>query len=118
MFDGKKTMEVKAKYKYARIAPKKARDLARSIQGKSVEEALKLTQFSERKAAGLIGKTLKSALANAENNTEMSVENLFVKEAVIDDGPRLKRFWTGARGMYKPVKKRMSHVQITLAERA
>ena len=111
-------MEVRAIYKYARIAPKKARDLVRQIQGKPVADALKITQFSERKATHLVGKTLRSAIANAENNTDLSVDNLIVKEAVIEEGPMFKRFWYGARGMYKPVKKRTSHVRIVLSEKA
>ena len=111
-------MDVTATYKYARIPPKKARDLARQIQGKPVGEALNITNFSERKAAQLIGKTLKSAIANAENNAELDVDDLVVKLAVIEDGPRLKRFWSGARGMYKPVKHRCAHVRIILSDNA
>lgn len=109
-------MEVKSIYKYARISPKKARDLARSIQGKPVAEALSLTEFNERKAAKLIGKTLKAAIANAENNAELDVETLKVKSAVIDDGPMMGRFRAGARGMYKPYQKKMSHVKIVLSD--
>ena len=111
-------MEVKAVTKYVRLSPKKARDFARTIQGKPVSQALALTQFSERKAAVLIGKTLKSAMANAENNAGLDVDDLVVKEAVIEDGPTMRRFWCGARGMAKKIAKRTSHVRIVLSDEA
>lgn len=109
-------MEVKAITKFARISPSKARDLARRVQGLPVEKALEITQFSARKAAKLIGKTMKSAIANAENNEDLSVENLRVKEAVIDEGPRLKRFWPRARGSVSRIKKRMCHIKVVLTD--
>jgi len=109
-------MDVKATSKYVRISSRKARNLARAIQGLRVSEALKVLDFSERKAAFLIGRTLKSAVANAENNAKLSAENLWVKEAVVADGPALKRYWHRARGMASPIKKRTSHVQITLTD--
>jgi large subunit ribosomal protein L22 len=109
-------MEVQATTKYVRISPSKARDLAREIQGLTVPEALRVTQFSERKAAFQIGKTLKSAIANAENNNNLSAESLVVQEAVIEDGPTLKRYWPRARGMVSPIKKRTSHIKITLTD--
>ena len=109
-------MDVKAVTKYVRISPSKARDLAREIQGLPVQDALNITQFSERKAAFHVGKTLKSAIANAENNAELSAEDLWVREAVIEEGPTLKRFWPRARGMVSPIKKRTSHIKITLTD--
>ena len=109
-------MEVKAITKYVRISPSKARDMARAIQGLPVLEALKLTQFSERKAAFQIRKTLKSAIANAENNNNLSADTLTVREAVIEEGPTLKRWWPRARGMVSPIKKRTSHIKITLTD--
>jgi len=108
-------MEVKSLTKFARIAPRKAHDLARAIQGKSVQQALQITQFSERKAATLIGKTLKSAVANAENNHELDVDEMVVRLAVIEEGPRMKRGFYGARGMHKRINKRTSHIRIVLA---
>lgn len=108
-------MEVKALTKFARISPKKAHDIARAIQGKSVQEALRITNFSDRKAASMIGKTLKSAIANAENNHELDVDEMVVRLAVVEEGPRMRRGFYGARGMYKPVAKRTSHIRIVLA---
>ena len=109
-------MDVTATAKFVRMSPSKARDLARELQGLPVAEALKITQFSARKAAPLIGKTLKSAIANAENNAELSVDDLTVKEAVINEGPRMRRFWARARGGVSPVRKRMSHIRIVLTD--
>jgi large subunit ribosomal protein L22 len=109
-------MEVKAVTRFIRMSPSKARDLARAIQGKSVAEALKVTEFSERKAAREIGKTLKSAIANAENNASLSADNLFVKRALVEDGPRLKRYWPRARGSASPILKKLSHVRIVLTD--
>jgi len=111
-------MEVTATTKFVRISPRKARDLARAISGKPVSEALMLVASSRRKAAVEIGKTLKSAVANAENNSGLTVEKLVVREAVVEDGPRLKRWRPRARGMASVILKRMSHIRITLTDGA
>ena len=74
-------MEVKSTYKFARVSAKKARDVARAIQGLSVESALDTLNFTPKKSAFLIGKTLKSAVANAENNHDLDADDLMVKEA-------------------------------------
>lgn len=110
-------MEVQAISKFVRLSPTKARDIARAIQGLPVPRAVSLTQQSDRKAARLLGKTLNSAIANAENNAGLSADELIVKTAVVDNGPTMKRFRAGARGMYKPIKKRMSHIKIVLSEK-
>jgi large subunit ribosomal protein L22 len=109
-------MEVTAVTKFARLSALKARDFAREVQGLPVAEALKLTQFSPRKGAALIGKTLKSALANAQHNAELAVDTLRVKTAVVEEGPGMKRFWPRARGGVRPVRKRMCHVRIVLSD--
>jgi large subunit ribosomal protein L22 len=109
-------MEVTATTKFVRLSPKRARDLARQIQGKPVGEALRTVDFNQRKAAKLMGKTLKSAIANAENNASLSADRLVVKEAVVEDGPILRRFWPRARGMVSPIRHRMSHIRITLSD--
>ena len=109
-------MEVMAIAKDVRMSPSKARDLARAIQGRSVSEALKITEFSERKAAFHLGKTLKSAIANAENNFELSADDLVVKEAVVDMGHTLKRWQTKARGSAGRILKRSSHIKIVLTD--
>ena len=109
-------MEVQAISKFVRVSPTKARDLARAIQGLPVARAVEIAKHSERKGASLIGKTLHSAIANAENNAGLAVEQLFVKMAVVDQGPTMKRFRAGARGMYKPYRRRMSHIKIVLSD--
>ena len=100
------------------MSPSKARDLAREIAGKTVAEALRITSLNRRKAALLIGKTLKSAVANAENNHQLSADDLVVRSAVVDQGPTLRRFWPRARGMASPIQKRTSHITIVLADRS
>ncbi len=109
-------MEVTSISRYVRISPKKAREVARVIQGLPVSSALDVLNFTPRKAAVLIGKTLKTAIADAENNFELAADNLVVKEAVIGAGPTLRRFMPRARGSASPIRKRSSHIQITLAE--
>ena len=109
-------MEVKSLYKYARVSPLKARDVAREIQGLPVSAALDILNFTPRKAAFLIGKTLKSAIANAENNHELDIESLVVKEATATDGPSFRRFKARARGSGAPIKRRTSHLQIILTD--
>jgi large subunit ribosomal protein L22 len=109
-------MEVKAITKYVRISPLKARDVARNIQGLPVSKALDMLTFTPRKAALLVGKTLKSAIANAENNHDLAVDSLVIKEAVIGAGPTLKRWKPRARGGASPIKKRTSHIFITVSD--
>ena len=84
-------MEVRSTYKYARISPFKAREVTREIQGLPVSAALDLLAFTPKKAAFLINKTLKSAIANAENNANLKPDGLVVKEAVVGEGPTFKR---------------------------
>jgi large subunit ribosomal protein L22 len=109
-------MEVRAIHKYAKISAKKARDVAREIQGLPVSDALDTLTYTPKKAALLIGKTLKSAVANAENNHDMVAETMMVKEAHVTDGPMQRRFKPRARGSAAAIRKRTSHIYITLAE--
>jgi len=73
-------------------------------------------EFSERKAALLIHRALKAAIADAENTAKLSADDLRVKEAVIQEGPAFKRFWSRARGMVSRIRKRTSHIRITLTD--
>ena len=109
-------MEVRSIYKSARVSPKKARDVAREIQGLPVSDAIDALNFTPRKAAFLINKTLKSAVANAENNHELAADNLVVKEAHVTDGPTFKRFKPRARGSASAIRKRTSHIAIILTD--
>lgn len=109
-------MDIVATSRYVRLSPKKARDFARELQGRTVPVALSLAQFSDRKAAASLGKTLKSAIANAENNHKLAAEDLVVKEAVVEEGPRLKRWMAVSRGSAHPIQRRLSHVRIVLSD--
>ncbi|MCF7790835.1 MAG: 50S ribosomal protein L22 [Victivallales bacterium] len=108
-------MEVVAVTKFVRISPEKARHVARLLQGKNVADALGVVDLSPRKAAGLIGKTLRSAIANAENNHDLDKESLYVKEALVGAGPIMKRFRPKARGMAGRILKRTSNFRIVLS---
>jgi large subunit ribosomal protein L22 len=109
-------MEVRSIHKYARISPFKVREVTREIQGLPVSAALDLLAFTPKKAAFLIGKTLKSAIANAENNANLKSDGLVVKEAVVGEGPTLKRIMARARGSASPILKRTSHIRIVLSD--
>ena len=111
-------MDVTSTYKFARISARKARDVAREIQGLPVSAALDLLNFTPRKGADLFNKTMKAALADAENNFELSVEGLFVKSAVVGEGPTFKRFKPRARGSASAFLKRTSHITVVLSDDA
>ncbi|MEM1295798.1 MAG: 50S ribosomal protein L22 [Verrucomicrobiota bacterium] len=108
-------MEVKATYKFARISPLKARDVAREVTGMPVSAALDVIRFTPKKAAFLIGKTLKSAMANAENNFDLAADDLVVKSATVTEGPVFKRWKPRARGGAAPIRKRTSHINVILS---
>jgi len=109
-------MEVRSTYKYARISPFKAREVTREIQGLPVSAALDLLTFTPKKAAFLISKTLKSAIANAENNANLKPDGLVVKEAIVGEGPTVKRIMARARGSASRILKRTSHIRIVLSD--
>ena len=109
-------MQVSSTYRYAKISPFKAREVTRAIQGLPVSAALDLVAFSPKKAAFLINKTLKSAVANAENNANLRVDGLVVKEAIVGEGPTMKRMMTRARGSGSRILKRSSHIRIILTD--
>ena len=109
-------MEIRAIYKYARVSPFKVREVTREIQGLPVSAALDLLAFTPRKAAFLIGKTLKSAIANAENNANLKPDGLVVKEAIVGEGPTMKRLMARARGSGARILKRTSHIRIVLSD--
>lgn len=108
-------MEVKAIYRYARISPQKAREVTREIQGMDVNNALAILNYTPKKAALLIGKTLQSAIANATHNHSLDEETLFVKSVTATTGPSLKRIMPRARGSASPIKKRMAHITVVVA---
>jgi large subunit ribosomal protein L22 len=107
--------EVKATAKYVRMAPRKVRMVVDQIRNKSVDKALEVLQFSSRAAAEPVAKTLRSAVANAENNNGMRADNLVVKYAYVDEGPTLKRIRPRAKGSASRINKRTSHITIVVA---
>jgi len=114
--------EAHATMRGTRQSPYKMRLVIDQIRGKDVNEALALLTFSKKHAAKQISKTLKSAVANAEQaarstNAALDVDALYVKRAVINEGPKLKRFMPAAQGRATPIQKRTSHVEIVVAER-
>ncbi len=114
--------EARAFQRGTRQSPYKMRLVIDQIRGKDVNEALALLKFSKKHAARQISKTLKSAVANAEQaarstNANLDVDVLYVKHAIINEGPKLKRFMPAAQGRATPIQKRTSHVEIVVAER-
>lgn len=109
-------MQVKSIHRFAKISAFKAREVTRAIQGLPATDALDLLRFTPKKAAGLILKTLRSAIANAENNNSLNAADLVVKEAVVGEGPTLNRFQPKARGSAGPIRKRTSHIRVVLTD--
>ncbi len=109
-------MEVFAKHRYARISPQKARLVVDQIRGQSVEQALTLLTFSNKKAAGLVQKVLESAIANAEHNEGADIDELTVSKAFVDEGPTMKRIQARAKGRANRILKRSSHITVTVSD--
>ncbi|HHT48335.1 MAG TPA: 50S ribosomal protein L22 [Firmicutes bacterium] len=110
-------MEAKAVARFVRIAPRKVRQVANEIKGKGVDEALEILQFTPRAAAEVLRKVLHSAVANAENNLELDRNSLVVANALVDQGPTLKRFRPRAQGRAAGIRKRTSHITIIVEEK-
>jgi len=109
-------MEAIAKTKYIHFSPYRARQIVDLIRGKTAEEALEIVNFSNKKAATVVGKTLRSAMANAQTNHSMNLEALFVSKAFVDIGPSWRRFTPRAMGRATPITKPTSHITIILKE--
>lgn len=109
-------MQARAIAKWIRISPVKARLLTKQIQGKPVDEALRVTRFARVRAAVPVRKCLESAVANAEHNYDMNVDALWVKEARVDKGPFLKRLRPGSRGKVSIRQRRTSHITIVVCD--
>ncbi|MES0975599.1 50S ribosomal protein L22 [Vibrio cholerae] len=103
-------MEAIAKHNFARISPQKARLVADQIRGKSVDQALELLTFSNKKAAELVKKVLESAIANAEHNEGADIDDLRVAKIFVDEGPVMKRIMPRAKGRADRILKRSSHI--------
>ncbi|MCK4389627.1 MAG: 50S ribosomal protein L22 [Desulfobacterales bacterium] len=109
-------MEVKAVGKYVRISPVKVRKAARVVKGKRVEDALNVLGFIPQRSAKILGKIIRSAVANADQTPDMEVDNLSIANIVVNQGPSLKRFRPRAMGRATRILKRTSHITVVLAE--
>ena len=109
-------MEVIALTRNARMSAAKGRPLARECQGLPVAAALQIGEFSPKKAAQILKKTILSAAANAKNNNGLDVATLTVKLCVFDESVRVRRFWPTARGSAHPIARRLCHCKVVLTD--
>lgn len=109
--------EVMAVEKYIRMSPRKIRLVADLVRGKGVDQAMALLKLTPKAAAREVEKAINSAASNATQNFGLERGGLFVSSIRADEGPTLKRFKAGARGRYKPIMKRSSHITVGVAER-
>ncbi len=117
------TREFRAEARFQRVSPQKARLVLDLIKGRGVEEALNTVAFTKKAVAPLVEKVLRSAVQNAnhlsqEQNLDVDLDNLYVKSAVANDGPRMKRIRPAPMGRAYRYQRRLSHIVIAVAERA
>lgn len=108
-------MEVKAVYRNARISAKKMRDVAAAVQGMPVSQAIDVLSYSPKKGAFIINKTIKAAVANAENNNGLDADELVLKSVRVDEGPTARRTMPRARGSANVIRKRTAHITVIVA---
>ena len=109
-------METTATHRFARLSAQKGRLVADQVRGLPVERAVDVLNFSKKKAAGLIRKVLESAIANAEHNEGLDIDELRVSAISVDEGPTYKRFQARARGRGARILKRTSHITVTVSD--
>lgn len=110
-------MEATAKTRFVRISAQKARLVADMIRGRKVDEALNVLDYTPKKAARIIAKTLRSAVANAEDQQNVDVDDLYVKRAFVDEGPTQRRILPRAHGRATRILKRSSHITVIVDEK-
>ena len=110
-------MESSAVARYVRISPQKARLVMDQIRGKRVEDALNMLKFAPQKGAALILKLVNSAVANAQQNSDVDVDSLYIKRIFADEGPMLKRIMPRASGRATRILKRTSHMTVVLNDK-
>jgi len=110
-------VEAKAVGRYIRISPYKVRQVVNLIRGKDVNEALAILKFTPKKAAVVVEKVLRSAIANAEHNYNMDRDNLYISKIFVDQGPALKRYKPRAFGRADLIRRRTSHITVVVKER-
>ena len=109
-------MDTQAILKYQRISAQKCRLVANAVRGLKVDKALEFLNFNNKKASRLILKVLESAVANAENNNSQDIDDLMVKNILIDEGPTGKRHMPRARGRVNEILKRSSHITVIVSD--
>jgi len=109
-------MEIRAVLKHVRISPRKVKYIVDTVKGESVETGMNKLKFMPQKAAKILEKIVKSALANADQNPDIDVDSLVIKNVTADQGPVLKRFRARARGRGTRILKRTSHITVILAD--
>ena len=110
--------EVKAVSKFVRISPQKIRKLVDAVKGKPAEGAIDMLKFMPQKGAAIVEKVIRSAVANAEQNHNLDIDTLVVKNVTADQGPTLKRFRARARGRGSRILKRTAHITVVLSDEA
>ena len=109
-------MEVRAVSKYVRISPYKVRKVIGAVKGKPVESGLQILKVMPQKAADILEKTIRSAVANADQKPDIDIDLLVIRNITADQGPTLKRWRARARGRGTRILKRTSHITVILAE--
>ncbi|TET93029.1 MAG: 50S ribosomal protein L22 [Desulfobacteraceae bacterium] len=110
-------METRAVAKFVRISPRKIRLVMDQVRGKQVGEALNMLSFAPQRGARILKKLVNSAIANAEQNTGVDVDSLYIMRVYADEGPTLKRWRPRAQGRATPIRKRTSHLTVVLNEK-
>lgn len=111
-------MEVRASLKFARVGDQKARVVADMVRGKMVNEAVRLLTYDNKKPSMMIKKLVESAVANAEKEEVIDLDNLYIKEIMVDKGPFMKRHQPRAQGRAFVIRKKFSHINLVLGERS
>ncbi|MCS6849648.1 MAG: 50S ribosomal protein L22 [Gemmataceae bacterium] len=109
-------MEFKASHRFADMSARKIRPFAALVRGRYVDEALELLRFVPNRGARLLEQVIKSALGNAEDQGARKIDELVIKESRVDGGPLMKRLVPRARGTAYMIRRRWSHIRVTLAE--
>ncbi len=109
-------MEAKSLARHIRVSPRKARLVADNIKGKPVEDAMNILAYTPKKAAGILSKVLRSAIANAEQIPGVDIDTLYVKQVRVDEGPTWKRIMPRAMGRATRILKRTSHITVVVDE--
>lgn len=111
-------MEFRSCYKYARISPRKARYVIDLVRGKSVNDALRILRVTHKRSSYMIDKTIRAAIAAANENLDVDIDSLYVTQALVDAGPSRKWQRPRPRGMSARILKRTSHITVVLSEKA